>query len=55
MPNPSVKPLIAAVGMTILMISIMFTHAAWPWWAMTLTGLAVMLYGIFSWAFEPAG
>ncbi len=55
MPNPSIKPLIAAVGMSILMISIMFTHADWPWWAMTLTGLAVMLYGIFSWAFEPAG
>jgi len=55
MPNPSIKPLITAVGMTILMVSIMFTHADWPWWGMTLTGLAVMLYGIFSWAFEPAG
>jgi cytochrome c oxidase subunit 1 len=55
LPNPSIKPLITAVGMGTLMISIMFTHAAWPWWGMTLTGLAIMLYGIFSWAFEPAG
>src|SRR5690606_7571676 len=55
MPNPSWRPLVAAIGVTIVWVSVLFTAAAWPWWMLTLGGVAIMLYGIFSWAFEPAG
>jgi cytochrome c oxidase subunit 1 len=55
MPNPSWRPLVAAIGVTVVWASVLFTAAAWPWWMLTLGGVAIMLYGIFSWAFEPAG
>jgi len=51
MPNPSIKPLITAVGLTVLLGGFIGGPHLW----IHLTGLAILLYGIFSWAFEPAG
>jgi cytochrome c oxidase subunit 1 len=50
MPNPSVRPLIAALGVAITLGgfiggSHLPTH---------LVGLAILFYGVYTWAFEPA-
>jgi cytochrome c oxidase subunit 1 len=51
LPNPSFRPFIVAVGVAVTLGgfiggSHLVTH---------LVGLAILFYGIFSWAFEPAG
>jgi cytochrome c oxidase subunit I len=51
MPNPSFKPVIAALGVGITLTgfiggSHLPTH---------LVGLALLFYGVYSWAFEPTG
>jgi cytochrome c oxidase subunit 1 len=51
MPNPSIKPLITAIGITITLVGFIGgSHLP-----VHLVGLAITLYGIFSWAFEPTG
>ena len=60
LPNPSVKPLITAIGIGVFFIGFLM-GAAMPMPASTsinlpviLLGVAITAYGIFSWAFEPA-
>ncbi len=60
LPNPSVKPLITAIGIGVFFIGFLMgpampipdsTRINLP---VILLGLAITAYGIFSWAFEPA-
>jgi cytochrome c oxidase subunit 1 len=48
MPNPSYWPIVAALGMSLMMSGMIFG------WAFGITGLVMFLVGAFSWAFEPA-
>jgi cytochrome c oxidase subunit 1 len=55
MPNPSFWPLVAAVG-----LSMIFAGFLMPWYlgafpVITLLGIPVLMVGITSWSFEPAG
>ena len=34
--------------------SILFTHATPHFYVITLTGAAILFYGVYRWAFEPA-
>jgi cytochrome c oxidase subunit 1 len=49
MPNPSYYPLVSAAGLATIFIGLMITPAV------SLFGLAALLWGIFGWCFEPAG
>jgi cytochrome c oxidase subunit 1 len=49
MPNPSYYPFLAAVGMTTIFVGLIVSPIV------SLCGLALMLYGIYGWCFEPAG
>ena len=52
LPRPSIWPLITAVGVLVVIGSILFTHMkGWP--IITLSGAAILIYGIYRWAFEP--
>jgi cytochrome c oxidase subunit 1 len=51
MPNPSYYPLIAAIGVTVTLGGFIGGSHLW----VHVVGVVIMLYGIFSWAFEPAG
>ncbi|HEX6615634.1 MAG TPA: cytochrome c oxidase subunit I [Gemmatimonadales bacterium] len=53
MPNPSYWPLVSALGLTAMMAGLMLIHHLGPWGI--IAGGAVLLFGIFNWAFEPAG
>jgi cytochrome c oxidase subunit 1 len=54
MPRPSYWPAVTAVGVLTIIGSILFTHAFHQWYLITLTGAAILLTGIYRWAFEPA-
>jgi cytochrome c oxidase subunit I len=54
MPRPSIWPLVTAVGVLVVLGSIMFTHAFPQWFFITITGVAILFYGVYRWAFEPA-
>jgi heme/copper-type cytochrome/quinol oxidase subunit 1 len=53
MPNPSYWPLVSALGLTAMLAGLMLIHHLGPWGI--IAGGAVLLFGIFNWAFEPAG
>jgi cytochrome c oxidase subunit 1 len=50
MPNPSFWPLVTALGVLVTLSGFV---AGFPY--VNLVGAAILLTGIFSWAFEPAG
>jgi cytochrome c oxidase subunit 1 len=51
MPNPSFRPFIVAVGVAVTLGGFIGgSHLP-----VHLVGLAILFYGVFSWAFEPAG
>jgi len=51
MPNPSFRPVIAAIGVVVTLGGFIGgSHLP-----VHLVGLAILFYGVFSWAFEPAG
>jgi cytochrome c oxidase subunit 1 len=51
MPNPSFRPFIAAVGVAVTLGGFIGgSHLP-----VHLVGLAILFYGVYSWAFEPAG
>jgi cytochrome c oxidase subunit 1 len=51
MPNPSIKPLITAIGVTVTLVGFIGgSHLP-----VHIVGVLITLYGIFSWAFEPPG
>ena len=47
MPPPSHWPIVAALGMSLLMSGMIYG------WFVGVPGLIIMLFGIYSWAFEP--
>ena len=49
MPNRSFWPLVSALGITLMMSGLVFG------WAFGIPGCAIMLFGIYSWALQPAG
>jgi cytochrome c oxidase subunit 1 len=51
MPNPSYYPVIAAIGVTVTLGGFVGGSHLW----VHVVGVVIMLYGIFRWAFEPAG
>jgi cytochrome c oxidase subunit 1/cytochrome c oxidase subunit I+III len=55
MPNPSHFPFIAALGLTIAPIGVMLKpeHGIPVFLAVTLTGVLILAFGIYSWALEP--
>ena len=51
MPNPSIYPLVAATGVLVTLGGFIGgSHLS-----VHIAGVAILLYGVFSWAFEPAG
>ncbi|TFH66854.1 MAG: cytochrome c oxidase subunit I [Gemmatimonadales bacterium] len=50
LPNPSYWPVVTAIGVGVFMIG--FMAGGFP---VNLAGGATLLYGVFRWAFEPAG
>jgi cytochrome c oxidase subunit I len=53
MPNPSYWPLVTALGLSAMMSGLMLIHHLGPWGI--IAGGAILLFGVFNWAFEPAG
>jgi cytochrome c oxidase subunit 1 len=53
LPRPSYWPLVTAFGVLGVIGSILFSHALTHWYAITLTGAAILIFGIYRWAFEP--
>jgi cytochrome c oxidase subunit 1 len=53
LPNPSIWPLVAAVGLGGLMVGLMTAHIVGPWGI--VVGLSILFFGVYNWAFEPAG
>jgi cytochrome c oxidase subunit 1 len=51
MPNPSWRPVVAAIGVAVTLGGFIGGSHLW----VHLAGVAILLYGVFSWAFEPAG
>jgi len=54
LPRPSYWPVVTAVGVLVVIGSVLFTHAFQQWFFITLTGAGILIYGIYRWAFEPA-
>jgi len=54
LPRPSIWPAVSALGVLGVIGSILFTHAFPQWYFITLTGAAILFYGVYRWAFEPA-
>ena len=51
LPNPSYWPAVTALGVAITLIGFIGgLHLP-----VNLTGVAILFFGVFSWAFEPAG
>ena len=53
LPKPSYWPLVAAIGIAGVMVGLMTEHHVGPWGI--IAGVAILLFGVFNWAFEPAG
>jgi cytochrome c oxidase subunit 1 len=53
LPHPSYWPLVAALGILAMMTGLMLIHHLGPWGI--IAGGAILLFGVFNWAFEPAG
>ena len=52
-PPGSYRPLMAAVGIVIMGIGALMHHHLLPSLLTALGGVAVLVYAIYSWAFEP--
>jgi cytochrome c oxidase subunit I len=53
LPNPSYWPLIAALGLAGLMVGVLLIQHLGPWGI--IAGAAILFFGVYNWAFEPAG
>ncbi|MGH7513162.1 MAG: cytochrome c oxidase subunit I, partial [Gemmatimonadales bacterium] len=53
LPHPSYWPLVAALGVVGLMIGVILEPHIGPWGI--IAGAAILFFGVFNWAFEPAG
>ncbi|MFL5403587.1 MAG: cytochrome c oxidase subunit I [Gemmatimonadales bacterium] len=55
LPNPSYWPLVTALGVTAVFIALMVLgHTGTHVWAV-VAAVALMFFGVYRWAFEPAG
>ncbi len=55
MPNPSYWPLLAAIGVNLVLGSLLFVRM-WPnWWQLTIASTLFLFFSVFKWAFEPTG
>ena len=54
MPRPSYWPVVAALGVLGVIGGVLFTEVFPYWFVITLSGAAVLFYGVYRWAFEPA-
>ena len=55
MPNPSYWPLVTAIGVNLVLGSLLFVRL-WPhWWMATIASALLLFIGAFKWAFEPTG
>ncbi len=52
MPNPSFWPALTACGVAAMLIGVMLLPKLGPWGI--IAGGALLLFGVFNWAFEPA-
>ena len=55
LPNPSYWPLVAAAGVTAVFVSLMLLghDKAGAW--LVVASVALLFFGVYRWAFEPAG
>jgi xanthosine utilization system XapX-like protein len=53
LPHPSYWPVVAALGVLGLLTGVMLLPHIGPWGI--IAGGAILLFGVFNWAFEPAG
>jgi len=53
LPHPSYWPVVAALGVLGLMVGVMLVPHIGPWGL--IAGGAILFFGVFNWAFEPAG
>ena len=55
MPNPSYWPLMAAIGVVLVLGSLLFVRI-WPhWWQFMIASTLFLFFSVFKWAFEPTG
>jgi hypothetical protein len=53
LPNPSYWPVVTAVGVLGVLVSLMFLGQTGVWGVVAAT--AILFLGVYMWAFEPAG
>jgi hypothetical protein len=53
LPNPSYWPAVAALGVAAVFVGVMLLGHIGP--LGIVAGVALLLFGIYRWAFEPAG
>ena len=55
MPNPTIKPLICALGMTIMFSGLLFIHNGKMPVALAtmITGAIIMVMALYAWALTP--
>ena len=53
LPNPSYWPVVAAIGVAGIMAGVMASPHLGPWGI--IAGGLILFFGVFNWAFEPAG
>jgi cytochrome c oxidase subunit I len=53
LPNPSYWPVVAAVGVLSVLVSLMFLAYTGVWGV--VAAVAILFLGVYMWAFEPAG
>jgi cytochrome c oxidase subunit 1 len=53
LPNPSYWPVVAAIGIAGLMAGVLTSPQLGPWGI--IAGALILFFGVFNWAFEPAG
>ncbi len=53
MPNPSYWPLVSGLGVLVAIGGVLAFPAYGPW--VSIAGGILLFYGVFKWAFEPAG
>jgi cytochrome c oxidase subunit 1 len=53
LPHPSYWPVVAALGVAGLMVGVMIEPKVGPWGI--IAGGLILFFGVFNWAFEPAG
>jgi len=53
LPNPSYWPAVAALGVAAVFVGVMLLGHVGPWGI--VAGVALLFFGVYRWAFEPAG